>query len=100
MATTMSKMNTDSYARMVIDAIESKTGGRTLTCPVSQDNRWEVQVYQGVLPATDQFDNAQALAEMTLSFPLGVLMCKTCGYSMMFNLFALGLGEDLHLRRV
>jgi hypothetical protein len=100
MATTMFKTKTDAYTRMVIDAIRSKIGGRELTCPVSQDSQWEVQEYQGVLPATDQHNDPQALTEMSLSFPLAVLMCETCGYSMMFNLFALGLGEDLQLRRV
>ena len=98
MATTMLKNTTDSYTRMVIDAIQSKIGGRELTCPVSGDANWEVQEYQGALPATDQFNDVQALTEMNRSFPLAVLVCKTCGYSMMFNLFVLGVGEELGLQ--
>ena len=97
MATTILKKKTDSYTRVVIEAIENKIGGQVLTCPVSQDSRWEVQEFQGFLPATDQFHDVQALTEMRHSFPLAVLVCKTCGYSMMFNLFALGVGEDLGL---
>lgn len=99
MATTMLKKTTDSYTRMVIDAIQNKIGGRALTCPVSQDTNWEVQEYQGVLPATDRFGDVQALSDMNVSFPLAVLVCKTCGYSMMFNLLALGVGEDLGLQQ-
>ena len=99
MVTTTSKNRADSFTRVVVDAIQSKIGGRALTCPVSQDSRWEVQKYQGVLPATDQSDGVRPLTEMNRSFPLAVLVCETCGYSMMFNLFALGVGEDLGLER-
>ena len=99
MATTMLKKTTDAYTSMVVDAIQSKIGGRTLTCPVSLDTQWEVQEYQGMLPASNQFNDVPAMTEMSHSFPLAVLVCKTCGYSMMFNLFALGVGEELGLPR-
>ena len=53
MVTTVLKKTTDAYTRMVIDAIQSKIGGRTLTCPVSQDSHWEVQEYQGMFRFND-----------------------------------------------
>lgn len=96
MVTTLSKKPTDFYTRVVVDAIQSKIGGNALICPVSGDAQWNLQEFQGVLPATD-FHDVQALTEMRRSFPLAVLVCETCGYSMMFNLFALGVGEELGL---
>ena len=99
MVTTMLKKTSDSYTRLVIDAIQNKIGGHVLTCPVSRDANWEVQEYQAMLPATHRIDDVQALSETNVSFPLAVLVCKTCGYSMMFNLFALGIGEDLGLQQ-
>lgn len=97
MVTTVLKKPTDFYTRVVVDAIQSKMGGNVLTCPVSGDAQWNLQEFQGALPATDQFHDVQALTEMSRSFPLAVLVCETCGYSMMFNLFALGVGEELGL---
>jgi hypothetical protein len=100
MAATMSKTKTDSYTSMVVDAIQDKIGGRVLTCPVSLDSEWEVQEYRGVLLATKQSDDLQPLTEMNVSFPLAVLVCETCGYSMMFNLFSLGVADELGLPKV
>ena len=99
MATTMLKKATESYTRMVVDAIQDKIGGHVLRCPVCQDTDWSVQEYLGVLPATDRFDDVQPLNDMSISFPLALLVCETCGYSMMFNLFALGVGEGLGLQQ-
>ena len=100
MVTTMSRAGTDSYTSMVVDAIQDKIGGRVLTCPVSLDSDWEVQEYRGVLLATNQSNDLQPLSEMNVSFPLAVLVCETCGYSMMFNLFSLGLADELGLPKV
>ena len=98
MVTTTLNKEADSYTRLVIDAIEAKIGDRTLTCPVSQDAAWEVQEYWGMLPASNQpGDMLPSLSATRSSFPLAVLVCGTCGYSMMFNLLSLGLGEQLKL---
>ena len=92
------KKQSESYASLVIDAIEAKIGDRALTCPVSLDSHWEVQEYWGMLPASNQFGEAlPTLAQLSNSFPMAVLLCGTCGYSMMFNLFTLGLAEELGL---
>ena len=99
MSTAMFKEETGSYTTMVVDAIQSKIGDQILTCPVSLDSQWEVQEYPGFLPASTQIPGGQALTDMNLSFPLAVVMCKTCGYSMIFNLYALGVGDDLGFER-
>lgn len=96
MVTTALNKETGTFQDRVISAIQAKLDGRKLVCPVSQDSTWEVQEYWGILPAFNQpSDMLPALSSTRNSFPLAVLVCGTCGYSMMFNLLSLGLGEEL-----
>ena len=97
MVTSISKSVADQRAATVIEAIESKMGNVQLQCPVSQDANWIVQEFPAVLPAADAFGARQPLMEMRVSYPMAMVICQTCGYTMMFNLFALGVAEDIGL---
>ena len=97
MVTSIFKETSERHADIVIEAVQNKIG-QQLRCPVSQDVNWEVQRYPAILPAADQFGaSEQTLMEMRLSYAMATVICRTCGYSMMFNLFALGVGEELGL---
>lgn len=81
------------YSDMVIQAIESKVGDRQLKCPVCTQSEWAVQDHQGVLPAIDPFDYETYWERLVHAFPVAVVTCDACGYTMMFNLFMLGIAE-------
>ena len=95
MVTTISNSAANPHAPTVIEAIERKMGQGRLRCPVCEDVNWAVQEFPAILPATNAFGVRQPLMEMRLSYPMAMVICQTCGYSMMFNLFALGVGEDI-----
>ena len=64
----------------------------SLVCPLSKDSDWEVQSRLAFLPAA----HSGTLNEVQL-FPSAVLLCNTCGYLAQFNLFKLGITEQLGL---
>ena len=92
-----SRLSKAEYAQMVIEAISDKLGERQLECWVCRDFDWEVQEYKGVLPATDQFGDMDDLSQISASFPLAAIVCNTCGYSILLNLYKLGVAEALGL---
>ena len=77
----------------ILDAINSKASGREFLCPVTNDANWDIQAHYGLLLATDQPSDPFTGGGYNM-FPNAVLLCKSCGYSLMFNLFTLGLAEE------
>ena len=78
----------------IIEALESKIGERRVVCPVSGDSSWQVQNKLANIPASgdllaSNFGDA--------AFPTAVLVCNTCGYTILLNLFTLGLAEEFGL---
>ena len=60
-----------------------------VVCPLSKDTDWIVQNHLAMIPATA--DATVALSGS--SFPTAVLLCKKCGYTMLVNLYSIGLAE-------
>ena len=85
--------------RRILDALKEKLGDRLLQCPISGDTRWVIQNYFAVVPATENFPLTAPAGILAHSFPLVVLMCENCGYSLMFNLFGLGIADDFGVPR-
>ena len=81
------------YAQEVIAAIAGNVGERELACTVCRNSGWDVQLYHGSLPAIDP--SGEDFGRYAASFPMAVVVCETCGYTMMFNLFRLGIAERL-----
>ena len=92
---TVAKLARQRYTEKVIAAIGEKTGNRPLVCGACFGNTWDVQNHQGVIPATDGYGSMVDLNRLTASFPVAFVICQTCGYTMMFNLFNLGIAEEL-----
>ena len=79
---------------IIVQAINAKLGPRKLVCPISGDDAaWEVLNYGTCLPAID-IPGDQPMNGGP-AFPLAVLMCKDCGYSMLINLIQLGIAKEL-----
>ena len=80
--------------RIITDAIIEKLGPRKLVCPISGDNsNWEVHRFLSSHPAIEKVGEDPNQAER--GFPVAVLMCKDCGYSLFINLIQLGLAGRL-----
>ena len=82
---------------MIRDAI-SKRVRDPLICPFSGDDNWLLESEFAILSAADNPSNHPAHAPY--SFPMVVMMCRTCGYSTFFNLIQLGLAEHFDLQVV
>lgn len=77
----------------ILNTINSKAAGRKFRCPVTNDADWQIQAHYGLILATDETSELFTGGEYN-AFPNAVLICKSCGYSLMFNLFNLGLAEE------
>ena len=86
-------MKADHRSR-VIEAIVEKLGPRKLVCPISGENStWEVHRYLSSHPALEY--PAQNPQQAGTLFPIAVLMCQDCGYTIFVNLIQLGLADEL-----
>ena len=87
-------MDTAKHQR-VIQAIYAKLGPRKLVCPISGEGAvWEVLINSTSLPAIDIPGTVPGYGGSP-TFPMALLMCKDCGYSMLINLIQLGVAADL-----
>ena len=87
----------DEQSQKILDAINKKSSGRQFLCPVSNDAEWQIQRQYGLLIATNDPDNLFHGGQ-TKTFPNAIVICRTCGYSLLFNLFSLGLAEELGIK--
>ena len=83
---------TDSQQDAILNALENVMKG-PIVCPLSKDSDWQVQNHLAMIPATD--DATVALSGT--SFPTAVLLCQNCGYTLLVNLYSLGLAEYFEL---
>ena len=82
--------------QIIIQAINAKLGPRRLVCPISGEGAaWEVLNYGTLLPAIETPGTLPMNAGPT--FPLAVVMCMDCGYSMLINLIQLGIAKELDI---
>ena len=79
----------EDQAELVITAINEKLGG-DLICPVSGDSHWELQENLAFIPAHKGVVGAPM-------YPTVVLLCETCGNTVLLNLFKLGLAEQFEI---
>lgn len=84
--------------RVVLDAINAKVSPRPLNCPVTGDANWQLESLIALLPATEAPSSIGILSGPR--FPLALLNCQTCGYTMMFNLVTLGLSDLFDMKVV
>ncbi len=78
----------------IINALTVKSRGNLVHCPISGDSNWQVQNQLAHIPATDD-PTASVLRDRV--FPCAVLVCQTCGYTVLLNLFVLGLADEFGL---
>ena len=79
---------TEEQQRNIVDALNERTEDRVLLCPISGDSSWEVQDIFANLPG----GIGPGVSEN--SFPSAVILCRTCGYTMLVNLIRLGIAEQ------
>ena len=83
---------TEEQQLTILDAVRAKSDGRTLTCPVSGDNDWQIQNRLAYLLA-----DANIVGKSQL-FPSVVMLCKSCGYTILLNVLVLGIADQLDLQ--
>ena len=84
---------TPEQQELVITRLNERIKGQ-FRCPASNDSNWAVQDHLSRIPATDNL-NVNVLGGPT--YPCVVVICNTCGYTALFNLYTLGLGEEFGL---
>ena len=85
---------TEAQQRAIVSALERKSGGHRIECPITRDSDWGVQNRLANIPATDA---ATESGFGDAAFPTAVLVCNTCGYTLLLNLFVLGIAEEFGL---
>lgn len=89
-------MDNDVVSKEILDAINSKLGSRGLTCPLCEDKRWNppglTTLVQFVVAVASPTAN---LVPTNQCFPLAVLCCGGCGYTILLNLIQLGIWEKM-----
>ena len=89
---------TDNYTDSIIKAITEKSNGDEDVldpCIVCGNTKWDVAIHMGHLPAHKGGAYLIPLVNMVNSFPLAVVICSNCGYTLIFNLIQLGIDESL-----
>ena len=87
----------DQQHKAIQDAISEKLGNRELICPISGDEAiWAIHVKTTTVPAlTDPDDLRNPLEKADSGFPMALVVCVHCGYTMFINLLTLGVGKEL-----
>lgn len=83
---------TEAEQRIIIDSLTKRLGGRKLECPISGDSEWQVQDHFGQIPAGSR-GGVLTLA----SYPNAVILCRTCGYTILLNLYRLGIAGEFDI---
>lgn len=79
---------TPEQRQLIAAAFVSKYTQRPLTCPVSGDDDWEIQERLAFVAAeVTTYDGPK--------YPSAVILCRKCGYTLLINLFMLGVAEEL-----
>ena len=82
-------------ADIILKAIESKLGDRTMTCPISgEEVTWWVQEDIVVIPSARLSDS---IVPSGGAYSMAVVVCSHCGYTFFVNLVVLGIAEQLGL---
>ena len=80
----------------IVSAINEKLGSRKLMCPISGDqSSWIVNTSTTSVPAIT--NPSGPVRPNSPTFPLAVLICQHCGYTLFVNLIQLGLAAELGL---
>ena len=81
----------------ILKAINLKLGPRGLTCPLCEGKTWEPPALTALIQCV--FAESEAnFAQTNRIFPLAILCCSGCGYSISLNLIQLGLWNKWHTR--
>ena len=79
--------------QVISDALDAKTTG-DLACPISGDTRWALENRIAYLQASHP---SMGGGWDGRTYPNVVVVCPTCGYTMMVNLYYLGVAEEIGL---
>ena len=83
-------MDIDTALREIIEAVSLRLGARDLICPLCQGVKWMPPAL--TVPIEFVFAPGTAtLAPTGRVFPMAVLCCDQCGYTVALNLIQLGL---------
>ena len=80
---------TEDQQQHVIDALNEHIK-RAFVCPASGDSNWTVEASFTQLNAAD---NLNVTSIGLGNYPCVVVICDTCGYTALFNVYRLGLNE-------
>ena len=81
---------------IILEAINEKLGQRTLVCPISgAEATWQVEARMAAVRAVEDFPTS--IAQNGSLFPLAVVTCQHCGYTIFVNLIALGVAPKLNI---
>ena len=82
---------------IILEALTEKLGGRILICPISGEAvTWNVDARTTALSVNDTPDKPLIVSKRV--FPMAVLTCSDCGYTMLINLITLGVAEKLGMK--
>lgn len=84
---------TGHESQLIADRINAKVGEGALVCPVSGPGDWDVLERISFVPASPPSHWVGVRSPHI--YPSATIVCKDCGYTMLFNLFRLGVAEDL-----
>ena len=90
-------MDNDVALREILEAINLRLGPRGLTCPLCEGKVWEPPALTALVQCVFASPTAD-FAQTNRMFPMAVLCCSGCGYSISLNLIQLGLWNKWQTR--
>ena len=81
---------TPEQKQIIMSAIDTKMTTQP-SCPITGDKKWQLQEQLAYMPTLPGVVNGPL-------FPNAVLICTTCGYTLLLNLFILGVAEQLDIQ--
>ncbi len=91
----MPKKTREEVNEQILSALQEKLKGRKMSCLLCGVSKWQISERLGKLYAVELENFSNDLGRS--GFPLLVLTCDNCGFSLLVNLISLGLADDFGL---
>ncbi len=81
-----------------MDKILEKMGDRRLVCPISgPEAKWSIHPKTASVYAVGAPNELPVQSMPSQAYPLAVIICEDCGYTIFVNLIKLGLAAELDI---
>ena len=89
------------HREIIMNRILEKLGDRRLVCPISgPEATWSIHPRTASVYAAENPSEIPIPSVSSQAYPLAVIICEDCGYTILVNLIKLGVASELGIEVV